>query len=68
MFYRADNASKAALGFLVEYLKERDVRWIDSQVLNPFFATMGAREVPRADFMKMLEASLKGEDLFERAL
>lgn len=58
MFYRADNASKAALAFLVEHLQEQDVHWIDSQVLNPFFASMGAREIPRAQFMEMLDASL----------
>jgi leucyl/phenylalanyl-tRNA--protein transferase len=55
MFHQEDNASKAAIIFLAEYLSARGVAWIDCQLLNPFFETMGAREVPRDEFMKMLQ-------------
>ena len=54
MFHRADNASKAALGFLVEYLQERGVEWLDCQLINPLFEQLRAREVPRERFMEML--------------
>lgn len=67
MFHRADNASKAALGFLVEYLKERGVEWLDCQLMNPLFEQLGAREVPRERFMGMLQQALSGSgELFPK--
>lgn len=64
MFHRADNASKAALGFLVEYLQARGVEWIDCQLMNPFFEQLGACEVPREQYMEMLGHALKQPRLF----
>lgn len=58
MFHRADNASKAALAFLVEHCKNRGMTWIDCQLMNPFFEKVGAREVPRADFVGMLDKAI----------
>jgi leucyl/phenylalanyl-tRNA--protein transferase len=55
MFHRVDNASKAALIFLCEFLQKRDAHWIDCQLQNPFFAQMGAREIPRRQFTRMLQ-------------
>jgi leucyl/phenylalanyl-tRNA--protein transferase len=65
MFNRTDNAAKAALGFLVEYLQERGVEWLDCQLMNPLFEQMHAREVPRERFMEMLEEALKQPRLFD---
>lgn len=58
MFYRRDYASKAAVIALVEHLRERGVRWLDCEVMTPHFEQLGAREVPRAEFMIMLEVAL----------
>lgn len=58
MFYRRDGASKAALIGLVEHLRERDVAWLDCEVMTPHFEQMGAREVRRAEFMEMLQTAL----------
>ena len=58
MFHRRDGASKAALIGLVEHLKTRGVQWLDCEVMTPHFAQMGAREVPRAQFMAMLDVAL----------
>ena len=58
MFYRRDGASKAALIGLVEYLKTRRVTWLDCEVMTPHFEQMGAREVPRAQFMELLDAAI----------
>jgi leucyl/phenylalanyl-tRNA--protein transferase len=55
-FYRRDNASKAAMIYLVEYLREQGITWFDCQVLTPFSASFGAREIPRSDFMQLLSA------------
>jgi leucyl/phenylalanyl-tRNA--protein transferase len=53
-FYRRDNASKAAMIAMVEYLREQGIAWFDCQVLTPFSASFGAREIPRSDFMQLL--------------
>lgn len=54
MFYAVNNASKVCLHFLIEYLRERQVPWIDFQVINPFTKGLGTVEIDRADFMEML--------------
>jgi leucyl/phenylalanyl-tRNA--protein transferase len=57
MFHRASAASKAALIFLVEHLKNRGASWIDIQMMTPLFASFGAREIEREEFVKMLQAA-----------
>lgn len=58
MFYRVSNASKLALCFLVDYLREQGVPWIDCQVLTPLLESFGARELNREDFMETLQQEL----------
>ena len=58
MFHREANASKAALIFLCEYLQLRGAFWIDCQLQNPFFETIGVREIERDEFMRMLGAAI----------
>lgn len=58
-FYRRDNASKAAMISMVEYLREQGIAWFDCQVLTSFSASFGAREIPRSDFMQLLGTSTK---------
>ena len=68
MFHRRDNASKAAVVALVEHLRERGVAWLDCEVMTPHFAQLGAREVRRAQFMRMLPVALSQPlNLFEAA-
>lgn len=55
-FYRRDNASKAAMITMVEYLRNQGFAWFDCQVLTPFSESFGAREIPRSDFMRLLGA------------
>lgn len=59
MFHLKPNASKVALFYLIEILKQNKIKFLDCQVINPFLKTLGVREIPRAAFMKKLE-SLKG--------
>jgi leucyl/phenylalanyl-tRNA--protein transferase len=54
MFHRMDDASKLCVLFLVEHLKARGATWIDIQQLTPHFALLGAREIPREQFLAML--------------
>lgn len=58
MFYRAPNASKLAVIYLVEELKKRNIRWIDCQVMTPLFESFGAREVSRDEFLALLKESV----------
>ena len=58
MFYRKPNASKMTLQFMVRYLEDQAVPWIDAQVQNPFLQTLGFKEIARARFMRLLESRL----------
>lgn len=59
MFHHHDHASKAAVIALVSHLCERGAQWLDCEVMTPHFAALGAREIPRADFMQLLPDALK---------
>lgn len=61
MFHKRSNASKFALIYLIEHLTARGATWLDVQVMTPHFAVLGAEEIPRADFLEMLEAAQKEE-------
>ncbi len=54
MFSNVSNASKVAFVKLVEKLKQEHYKLIDCQVYNDHLASLGAREIPRAEFIKCL--------------
>jgi leucyl/phenylalanyl-tRNA---protein transferase len=54
MFHRATDASKAALADLADRLLEAGGRLIDVQVVTPHLRSLGARDVPRAEFLALL--------------
>lgn len=58
MFSNESNASKLALISLCAYLKNRGVEIIDCQVHNSHLESMGAVEIPRDDFFKILERDI----------
>lgn len=66
MFSMRSNASKIALIKLSERLIEKEYQVIDCQIINPHLISMGAKEIPRADFLTILYDSLKNKkvDLF----
>ena len=57
MFSLRSNASKLALLFLIEYLKERGLDWIDIQMVTPHLEALGAKTVSRAYFLEKLAAT-----------
>lgn len=59
MFYRRPNASKLALAFAVEKFRAQGAQWIDCQVMTPHMQALGAQNVPRSEYMKLLRAALK---------
>ena len=54
MFSRVDDASKIAVAYLVRQLERWDFQMIDCQMATAHLASLGAREIPRADFLKRL--------------
>lgn len=54
MFAAMPNASKVAFAFWVEELRKKNYNLIDCQVYTKHLAQFGAREISRADFVKLL--------------
>ncbi|WP_117882021.1 leucyl/phenylalanyl-tRNA--protein transferase [Aureibaculum luteum] len=54
MFSTVSNASKVAFIRLVQKLKRENYKLIDCQVYNDHLASLGAREIPRHEFLKYL--------------
>jgi leucyl/phenylalanyl-tRNA---protein transferase len=54
MFSRADDASKAAFIPLVWRLRDEGFSLIDSQVYTDHLAGLGAREIPRSEYLRLL--------------
>jgi len=54
MFSKVPNASKVAFVKLIEYLKENKYRLLDCQVHNDHLEKLGAFEISRESFMKIL--------------
>ncbi|MCE5974842.1 leucyl/phenylalanyl-tRNA--protein transferase [Sinirhodobacter sp. WL0062] len=59
MFSRATNASKVALAYTVDRLRVAGFTLFDTQYLTPHLASLGATEIPRAEYRKRLEAGLE---------
>lgn len=59
MFATSPDASKVALVALVENLTKWGFDIIDCQVTTAFFKRMGAREIPREEFLKRLGRAIK---------
>lgn len=58
MFNTISDAAKAAFYFLVQRLRERNFILLDSQYLNPFTAQLGAIEINRNKYMKILHKAI----------
>lgn len=54
MFFREPGASKIALMALIDHLKTHGATWIDIQVMTPHMEKLGAHEISRPDFLKLL--------------
>ena len=55
MFSRVSNASKVALAHLAKQLERWQYGMIDCQMKTAHLATLGAREVPRSEFIARLQ-------------
>lgn len=71
MFSRSSNASKAAMVFLDRELRAGGFSIMDCQLPSPHLSTMGAREIPRQEFIEHLARRIdeapSGEDRWSRS-
>ena len=54
MFYKIPNASKLALLFLIDHVRERGSNWLDAQVMTPHLEALGAIDIDRNHFLDKL--------------
>jgi len=59
MFTHVTNASKVALAFLCAYMRKNGLDFIDCQITNAHLVRLGAREIPRSVFLRVLERSMQ---------
>jgi len=59
MFHRKTDASKIALWALVERCRNLGFTIFDAQIMNPHLKSLGAYNVPHADYMEFLGEALK---------
>jgi leucyl/phenylalanyl-tRNA--protein transferase len=65
MFHRETDASKVALVALVERLRARGYMLLDTQWVTPHLEQFGAVEIPRKDYLRRLEESLRLDCTFD---
>ncbi len=58
MFSRRTDASKIALAYLVDRLRQGGFTLFDTQFLTPHLASLGAVEIPRAVYRRQLERAI----------
>lgn len=54
MFHSKTNASKLALIALEQHILRWGFKLIDAQIINPHLTSLGAKEIPRNDFIRLI--------------
>lgn len=65
MFSTVSNASKVALVYLVDRLRERQYALLDTQYVNPHLASLGCVEIPKQEYLSLLQQALVKECTFD---
>lgn len=65
MFSRVPNASKIALAYLTHRLIAGGYRLFDTQFLTSHLQSLGAIEIPRADYHRQLSSALRQDAKFD---
>lgn len=65
MFSRVPGASKIALAYLTHRLRAGGYQLFDTQFLTPHLQSLGAIEIPRADYHRRLSAALQRDANFD---
>ena len=66
MFSIVSNSSKVCLVYLLANLKIKGFRLLDTQFINPHLKKLGAIEISRKKYLKMLGNSLKKNENFNK--
>ena len=66
MFHRVTDASKVALVALVDRLRSHGFMLLDTQWVTAHLQQFGAIEIPRPEYLRMLEEGLKMDVSFDR--
>ena len=64
MFHSVRDASKAALVFLVERLRERGFEVLDTQFITPHLARLGGIEISKDEYIARLKQAIKKKRSF----
>lgn len=64
MFHLVPNASKVAFHYLIENLRIRNYKLLDTQFINDNVKRFGALEIPKSLFLKILKDSISIENKF----
>jgi leucyl/phenylalanyl-tRNA--protein transferase len=64
MFHTKPNASKVAFHYLMENLRQRRFKLLDTQFINDNVKRFGAIEIPKRHFMKILKQSILADNKF----
>jgi leucyl/phenylalanyl-tRNA--protein transferase len=60
MFSKVSNASKFAFIKLAQDLERRNYKFIDCQLYTRHLESLGAEEIPRKEFLELLQTQVKG--------
>lgn len=63
MFAKRTDASKVALAALVAFARSQGLEWIDCQQNTKHLASLGAKEMPRTEFLQLVEQAPKHRNL-----
>jgi len=59
MFHQRTGASKVAFAAAVERLRERGFTLFDVQVMSPHLAILGCVEIPRSEYLRLVDAAIE---------
>jgi leucyl/phenylalanyl-tRNA--protein transferase len=58
MFNKKTDAAKACFYYLIKHISNRNFILLDSQYINPFTEQLGAIEIPKSNYLKLLNKAL----------
>jgi leucyl/phenylalanyl-tRNA--protein transferase len=64
MFHRVSEASKVALHYLVEHLRQQGFALFDIQMVTPITSQLGARHISRDEYLERLQDAVELECAF----
>lgn len=57
MYHSKRDGSKLSLWYAVNCLERENIQWMDCQVMNPFLQQIGAQDITREEYLKLLRVA-----------